>query len=260
MACRLRANLAGARRGRRDVELGRELIFSRLGRMTIGGPPGEACRIPVIGSSCRWPRHWMHASYWQVGVLVEFGIFRASRRATELESAVRATGFRVRSVRQCYGHVTVVGSGAVVVPPDAQRSGRSIAHHESPGCQPLRSSLGRDEAAAGVLTEGHIDQLRSSSAYAGRPRRFESPWKYRRSLRTHRGGLRAGADCVSVRFPHCAAKTSTATALRSPSRAVSRIAWPKMAHGAASTPQRPARNAPRRFLAMSTRSGPGVTM
>jgi hypothetical protein len=70
---------------------------------------------------------------------------------------VRATRFGVRSVWQCYGHVAVVRSGAVVVPPDPQCSGRSIAHDESPGGQPLRSSLGRHEAATRALTEGDID-------------------------------------------------------------------------------------------------------
>ena len=51
----------------------------------------------------------------------------------------------------------------MVVPPDPQCSGRSIAHDESPGAQPLRSSLGGHEAATGVLNEGDIDQLRSGA-------------------------------------------------------------------------------------------------
>ena len=103
---------------------------------------------------------WVHVICRQVGVVVEFGIFCAGRSAAKLESAVRATRFGVGSVWQCYGHVAVVRSGAVVVPPDPQCSGRSIAHDESPGAQPLRSGLGRHEATAGVLTEGDIDQLR----------------------------------------------------------------------------------------------------
>ena len=85
---------------------------------------------------------WVHAIYRLVGVVVELGIFRADGSAAKLESAVRATRFGVPSVWQCYGHVAVVRSGAVVVPPDPQCSGRSIAHDESPGAQPLRSGLG----------------------------------------------------------------------------------------------------------------------
>jgi hypothetical protein len=66
---------------------------------------------------------WVHAVYRQVGTVVEFEIFRTGRRAAKLESAVRATRFGVRSVWQCYGHMAVVRSGAVVVPPDPQCSG-----------------------------------------------------------------------------------------------------------------------------------------
>jgi hypothetical protein len=96
---------------------------------------------------------WVHAVYRQVGTVVEFEIFRTGRRAAKLESAVRATRFGVRSVWQCYGHMAVVRSGAVVVPPDPQCSGRSITHGESPGGQPLRSSLGGHEAATSALNQ-----------------------------------------------------------------------------------------------------------
>ena len=132
-----------------------------------GWLPSRCARAGGADAAClsrRWHAVglplWVRVIYRKVCVVVEFGIVRAGRRAAKLESAVRATGFGVRSVWQCYGHVAVVRRGAVVVPPDPQCSGRSIAHDESPGAQPLRSGLGRHEATTGVLTEGDIDQLR----------------------------------------------------------------------------------------------------